>query len=48
MLARLNYYIKRLPYYILCVQPLVNEDVAGPYCKARDWLEKHFGEEREE
>ena len=48
VLARLNYYIKRLPYYILCVQPLVNEDVAGPYCKARDWLEKHFGEEREE
>lgn len=46
MLTRLNYYIKRLPYYILCVQPLVEKDVIGRYRKTGDWLEKHLGEER--
>ena len=48
MLTRLNYYIKRLPYYILCVQPLVEEDVIGSYRKTGNWLEKHLGEERNE
>lgn len=48
MLTRLNYYIKRLPYYILCVQPLVEKDVIGRYRKTGDWLEKHLGEERNE
>ena len=47
VLARLNYYTKRLPYYILCVQPLVDEDVTGPYRKAAQWLEQHLGEEKE-
>ena len=47
-LARLNYYIKRLPYYILCVQPLVEEKVPGPGKRAGGWLERHFGEETEE
>ena len=46
VLTRLNYYIKRLPYYILCVQPLVEKDVIGRYRKTGDWLEKHLGEER--
>lgn len=48
MLTRLNYYIKRLPYYILCVQPLVEEDVTRRYRKTGDWLEKYLGEERNE
>ena len=48
MLTRLNYYIKRLPYYILCVQPLVEKDVIGRYRKTGDWLEKYLGEERTE
>lgn len=45
-IVRLNYYTKRLPYYILCVQPLVNEDRIGPYRKAADRLEQYLGEER--
>lgn len=48
VLTRLNYYIKRLPYYILCVQPLVEEDVTGRHRKTGDWLEKYLGEERTE
>ena len=45
LLLRLNYYIKRLPYYILCVQPLVEETSHGPGKRAAGWLERHFGEE---
>lgn len=47
VLARLNYYTKRLPYYILCVQPLVAETVTGPCCKAAQWMEQHLEEEKE-
>lgn len=46
MLARLNYYIKRLPYYILCVQPLVEKDTVGPYRKAANWMAHYLEEEK--
>lgn len=46
MLSRLNYYIKRLPYYILCVQPLVDERVQSRYSEAGRWLAQHLGEEK--
>lgn len=42
---RLNYYTKRLPYYILCVQPLVSEDVEGPCQRAGRRLDRYLGEE---
>lgn len=45
-LARLNYYTKRLPYYILCVQPLVENEIVGPYQKAANRLAEYFGEEK--
>lgn len=45
-LARLNYYIKCLPYYILCVQPLVDEERVGAAHRFADWLERHLGERR--
>lgn len=45
VLVRLNYYVKRLPYYILCVQPLVDEEVIGPCRNAANRLEHYFGEE---
>ncbi len=36
---RLDYFTKRLPYYILAVQPLVNEDKSGVFQKMRVFLE---------
>lgn len=46
--ARLNYYTKRLPYYILCVQPLVRDDAPGPHQRAAKRLERFLeGEERQ-
>ena len=35
---RLNYYTKRLPYYILSVQPLVNEEKIGFFTKISNFL----------
>lgn len=36
---RLNYFTKRLPYYILSVQPLVSEDRSGRFTKLGAFLE---------
>jgi uncharacterized membrane protein len=36
--ARLNYYTKHLPYYILAVQPLVNEERKGLFTKISKFL----------
>lgn len=36
---RLDYFTKRLPYYILAVQPLVNEDKSGIFKKMKVFLE---------
>lgn len=44
-IARLNYYTKHLPYYILCAQPIIVDDEAGPCRKAADLLEKYLGED---
>lgn len=43
-IMRLSYYTKRLPYYILCTQPIVDDDTAGPYRKAANLLDKYLGE----
>jgi hypothetical protein len=36
---RLDYFTKRLPYYILAVQPLVSEDKSGVFKKMKVFLE---------
>ena len=36
---RLDYYTKRLPYYILSVQPLVGEDRSGMFARLGEFLE---------
>ncbi len=36
---RLNYFLKRLPYYILSVQPLVSEDRSGIFTRLGEFLE---------
>ena len=36
---RLDYFTKRLPYYILAVQPLVSEDKSGVFTKMKVFLE---------
>ncbi|MBO5742922.1 MAG: exopolysaccharide Pel transporter PelG [Clostridia bacterium] len=38
-ILRLDYFTKRLPYYILAVQPLVSEDKSGVFRKMRVFLE---------
>ncbi len=38
-IVRLDYFTKRLPYYILAVQPLVNEDKSGVFRKMKVFLE---------
>ncbi|MBR2847616.1 MAG: exopolysaccharide Pel transporter PelG [Clostridia bacterium] len=38
-LQRLDYFTKRLPYYILAVQPLVSEDKSGVFRKMKVFLE---------
>ncbi len=38
-IARLDYFTKRLPYYILAVQPLVSEDKSGVFGRLRVFLE---------
>lgn len=39
---RLDYFTKRLPYYILSVQPLVAEDRSGLFARMGVFLEKRF------
>ena len=39
---RLDYFTKRLPYYILSVQPLVAEDRSGMFARLGVFLEKRF------
>jgi len=39
---RLDYFTKRLPYYILAVQPLVAEDRSGKFARMGDFLEKEI------
>lgn len=39
---RLDYFTKRLPYYILSVQPLVAEDRSGMFARLGVYLEKRF------
>lgn len=39
---RLDYFTKRLPYYILSVQPLVAEDRSGMFTRLGVYLEKRF------
>ncbi|MBE7040630.1 MAG: hypothetical protein E7400_01540 [Ruminococcaceae bacterium] len=38
-IIRLDYFTKRLPYYILAVQPLVSEDKSGTFRKMKVFLE---------
>lgn len=45
---RLDYFTKRLPYYILAVQPLVSEDKSGVFKKARVFLEDKLEVEENE
>ena len=40
---RLDYYTKRLPYYILAVQPLVYEDKSGYFTRMGVFLEEKLG-----
>ena len=40
--ARLDYFTKRLPYFILSVQPLVAEDRSGLFARLGVFLEKRF------
>ncbi len=39
---RLDYFTKRLPYYILSVQPLVSEDRSGRFTRLGVFLEERF------
>ena len=39
---RLDYFTKRLPYYILSIQPLVAEDRSGLFARLGVYLEKKF------
>lgn len=43
---RLDYFTKRLPYYILSVQPLVAEKRSGIFTKIGDFLEKMLEEKQ--
>ena len=40
--ARLDYFTKRLPYYILATQPLVAEDRTGFFTRAGEFLEEEI------
>ena len=44
--VRLDYFTKRLPYYILSVQPLVNEEKVGIFTKLGNFLEVKLEEEK--
>ena len=41
-IGRLDYFTKRLPYYVLAVQPLVLEDRSGFFTRMGVFLEKHI------
>ena len=43
---RLDYFTKRLPYFILSVQPLVNEEKVGIFTKLGNFLKGNFEEEK--
>lgn len=47
-MQRLDYFTKRLPYYILAVQPLVSEDKSGTFRKMRVFLEDKLEVEKNE
>ena len=47
-ILRLDYFTKRLPYYILAVQPLVSEDKSGVFRKMRVFLEDVLEEQKNE
>ena len=47
-ILRLDYFTKRLPYYILAVQPLVREDKSGVFRKMRVFLEDVLEEQKNE
>jgi len=40
--ARLDYFTKRLPYYILAVQPLVSEDRTGFFTRTGEFIEEEI------
>ncbi len=42
-ISRLDYFTKRLPYYILASQPLVAEDRSSRFTKIGEFLEDKFG-----
>ena len=44
--VRLEYYTKRLPYYILSVQPLVDTDRSGAFSKLGSFLEERLEGEK--
>ena len=43
---RLDYFTKRLPYYILSVQPLVHEEKVGFFTKIGNFLKGKLEEEK--
>ncbi len=45
VVLRLDYYTRRLPYYMLCIQPVAAGDAVGPWRKAAAFLERYLGEE---
>jgi len=47
-IQRLDYFTKRLPYYILAVQPLVSEDKSGTFRKMKVFLEDKLEVEKHE
>ncbi len=47
-IQRLDYFTKRLPYYILAVQPLVSEDKSGVFRKLKVFLEDKLEADRHE
>ena len=46
--VRLNYFTKRLPYYILSVQPLVSEDRSGMFTRLGVFLENKLEDTKNE
>ncbi|MBR3942406.1 MAG: exopolysaccharide Pel transporter PelG [Clostridia bacterium] len=42
--ARLDYFTKRLPYYVLAAQPLVAEDRSGKFTRLGSFLERKIAE----
>lgn len=46
-LFRLDYFTRRLPYYILCRQPIVSEDKRGMFSRLGVLLDQKFEEKKE-